>query len=100
MLAVTERAAVQMEELLRINHAAPGQGVRLVPSSAGNFGMAIDAPSERDEVTPKPNREEPLVIVDDRMAGALEGAEIDYETVVVNGEPRSQFTLLPPSALR
>jgi Fe-S cluster assembly iron-binding protein IscA len=64
------------------------------------MGLTIDTPSERDEVIPNPNRDEPLVIVDGRMAGGLEGAEIDYETVVVNGESRSQFTLLPPTTLR
>lgn len=98
MLTVSERATVEFEELLRVNNAAPGQGVKLVPSGPANLGLVIDIPREGDEVIRKGG--EPLVIVDNTIAEDLDGAEIDCDVRIVNGQPKAQFTLLPPSDLR
>ena len=93
MITVTERAADALEELLAVSNAPAGQGVKLVPTGTGSVGMTIDAPSEGDEVVQR--GEVPLLIVDGRIASALDGAQIDCDTSVVDGQPRTEFTLQP-----
>jgi len=92
MLTITERAKVELEELLLVNNAPPGQGVKLVPGGPSGVGMSIETPSEGDEVIK--SEEGPLLIIDGRIAAGLAGGRIDYDDVT------SQFTLLPPSELR
>lgn len=94
MVTVTERAAAELLELLEANNVPPGQGVKLVPSGMGQIGMTIDTPAEGDEVIRR--GDEPLLIVDSRLTGELEGVEIDCQTEVVDGTPRSQFLLRRP----
>ena len=89
MISLTERAATGLQELLAANNAPPGQGVRLVPSGTGGIGMTISMPSESDEVIRR--GEEPLLIVDSRIAATLAGVEIDRETAVVDGQPKTEF---------
>jgi Fe-S cluster assembly iron-binding protein IscA len=98
MITVTERAATELEELLTTEDAPPGQGVKLVPSGTGTIGMTIAAPSEGDEVIRR--GEEPLLIVDSRVAEALDGAEVDCDRSVVDGQPRAEFKLRPPTQQR
>ncbi len=50
MLTVTERATVELEELLGASNAGSGEGVRLVPAGPGTVGMTIAAPEAEDEV--------------------------------------------------
>ena len=75
MITVTERAADGLQELLALNNASPGEGVKLVPSGTGQVGMTIGVPSEDDEVIRQEG--EPLLIVDNRLTGVLDGAEIE-----------------------
>jgi Fe-S cluster assembly iron-binding protein IscA len=93
MITVTERAAAGLQELLTTNHAQPGQGVKLVRDAAGNIGLTIAAPNEGDEVIRRD--EQPLLIVDGRIAGALDGAQIDCDTTMVEGQPTTEFRLEP-----
>ena len=95
MITVTDRAATELQELLSHNNASPGQGIKLVPNGANRFGMSIGAPGEDDEVIRRDD--EPLLIVDSRIAAALDGSEIDCETAMVGGEPRTEFKLRPSS---
>ena len=95
MITVTERAASRLQELLTSNDAPAGQGVKLVPSGADSIGMTIAEPSEGDEVIRR--GEGPLLIVDRRIAGQLDGAEIDCERTVVEGQPKDEFKLRPPT---
>jgi Fe-S cluster assembly iron-binding protein IscA len=95
MITVTERAATELQDLLATSNALPGQGIKLVPSGAGSIGMTITAPSEGDEVIRR--GEEPLLIVDSRITGALAGSEIDCEPSGVDGQPRAVFKLRPPT---
>jgi Fe-S cluster assembly iron-binding protein IscA len=94
MIRLTERAATGLQELLVANNAPPGQGVRLVPSGTGGIGMTISVPRQGDEVVRR--GEEPLLIVDSRIAETLAGVEIDCETSVVDGEPRTEFRTRSP----
>jgi len=94
MITVTERAATELQGLLATNNALPGQGVKLIPSGTGSIGMTIDAPAEGDEVVW--HGQEPLLIVDSSLTEALDGAEIDCDTVSVDGQARAQFRLRPP----
>lgn len=91
MITVTERAANELQELLTNNNAEPGQGVKLVPSGENRFGMSIGTPAEDDEVIRR--GDEPLLIVDSRIAAALDGSEIDCETATVDGQRRTEFKL-------
>ena len=98
MITVTERAASELEKLLTTNDARPEQGVKLVPSGAGSIGMSIAVPSEGDEVIRR--GEQPLLIVDIRIAEPLDGAQIDCDSAVVDGQPRAAFKLRPPRRQR
>ena len=95
MITVTERAATKLAEMLVASGAPPEQGVKLVPSGTGTVGMTISAPSEGDEVIRR--GEQPLLIVDSSLAGALEGSEIDSDTALVDGQPKTEFHLRPPT---
>jgi Fe-S cluster assembly iron-binding protein IscA len=91
MITVTERAATALEELLSSSNAQPGQGVKLIPSDGGQVGMTIDAPSEGDEVVSRGDA--PLLIVDSDIADALDGARIDCDTSMVDGQQKLEFKL-------
>ena len=95
MITVTERAATELEELLMTSSAQPGQGVKLVPRGTGAVGMTISAPSEGDEVIRR--GEQALLIVDSSIARTLDGSEIDCDTSLVDGQPRTEFHLRPPT---
>ncbi len=94
MIAVTERAAAALQQMLAGSNVPPGQGVRVVPSGAGGLGMTIGPPNPGDEVIRR--GEEPLLIIDSRVAALLDRAEIDCETAVVAGQQRTEFKLRPP----
>lgn len=95
MISVTDRAATQLQELLALNNAPPGQAVKLVPNGANSVGMSIGAPGEGDQVIRHGG--EPLLIVDSSLADALDGAQVDCETTLVDGQPRPEFKLRPAS---
>jgi hypothetical protein len=95
MISVTERAAAGLEEMLRVNDAAPGQGVKLVPSGIGSIGMTIDTPSEGDAVIP--TTAEATLIVDSRVVEDLDGV-LDCDVQVIEGEAQTTFRLLPAAA--
>jgi Fe-S cluster assembly iron-binding protein IscA len=94
MIAITERAAAGLQELLAINHAQPGQGVKLVPSGTGRIGMTISEPGEGDAVVDHEGA--PLLIVDGGIADSLDGTQIDCEISPAEGQPKLAFTLRPP----
>jgi Fe-S cluster assembly iron-binding protein IscA len=92
MITITDRAAAALQDLLVTNNAPPGFGVKLAPgNTADAIGMMIGEPNEGDDVIRR--GDDPLLIVDGRIVDELDGAEIDCETHVVDGEPRPDFTL-------
>lgn len=93
MITVTERAATGIEEILSAQQAAPGEAIKLVPDGSGGIGLAIAAPAAEDEVVQK--GDDPLVIVDGRIAPDLDGAVLDL-TVPNASEGRPRFTLERP----
>ena len=93
-IAITERAAAGLQELLTTNNAPPGQGVKLVPGGTGQVGMIISKPGEGDAVVHREGA--PLLIVESGIAGALDGAQIDCEISPAEGRPKLEFTLRPP----
>jgi Fe-S cluster assembly iron-binding protein IscA len=95
MITVTERAATELQGLLAANNAPPGQAVKLVPSGTNSVGMSIGAPGENDEVIRQ--GDELLLIVDSSLAAALDGTQVDCETAMVDGQPRTEFKLRTPS---
>lgn len=94
MITVTERATSGLQELLAINHASPGEGVKLVPNGTGQVGLTIGAPGAGDEVIRYEGA--PLLILDSRLAQTLDGAEIDCENAVVDGQETVEFQLRAP----
>lgn len=95
MITVTERAAAELQQLLMVNNAQPGQGVKLIPNGANQVGMSIGTPGELDQVIRQ--GDEPLLIIDSSIADALDGTQVDCETAVVDGQPRTEFRLQMPS---
>ena len=93
VILLTDRATAALEEMLLVNDAGRGEGVRLVPSAPGRIGLTIDTPQAGDEVIE--HDEELLLIVDRSLIEKLEGSEIDCSTVVVEGQPYTEFTLRP-----
>ena len=93
MVTVTERAAVELQEVLKNQNAAEGEGVKLVPDGDGRVQMTIAEPDAGDQVTRLGGQ--PLLIVDAALADALEGTEIDFGTEAANGASPPGFTLRP-----
>ncbi|MBX5491521.1 MAG: hypothetical protein IRZ14_10205 [Chloroflexi bacterium] len=95
MVIITERAAAELQELLAANEAPQGQGVKLVPDEAGRIAMTIGTAGEDDEVIQRDG--EPLLIVDSRIAGILDGAQLDCDTTEIGGERHVRWSLQPAS---
>ena len=93
MVTVTERAAAELQELLRNQNASEGEGVKLVPGDDGRVQMTIAEPNAGDQVTQRDGH--PLLIVDASLAETLDGTEVDYATVGANGASPPGFTLRP-----
>ena len=91
MITVTERAATELQELLKSQHASDAEGVKLVPSDDGGVQMTIAEPNAGDEVTQRDGH--PLLIVDAALANTLDGTEVDFATEAANGTGASGFTL-------
>jgi Fe-S cluster assembly iron-binding protein IscA len=93
MVTVTERAAVELQEVLRNQNAGDGEGVKLVPGGDGRVQMTIAEPGTGDEVTRRDGQ--PLLIVDAALADALDGTQVDFENEGTNGTSPPGFTLRP-----
>ena len=95
MVTVTERAAVELQEVLKSQNAAEGEGVKLVPGGDGRVQMTISEPSLGDQVTRRDGQ--PLLIVDAALAETLDGTEVDFEA---EGASPSGFMLRPVETTR
>ncbi|HEY3116474.1 MAG TPA: hypothetical protein VGK54_07015 [Chloroflexota bacterium] len=93
MIVITERATAALEQILLVNGAERRQGVKLVPDLSGRIGLTIATPDKGDEVIG--SADEPLLIVDSRIKGKLDGSELDCEMALVQGEEVSEFHLRP-----
>ena len=93
MVIVTERAAAELQEVLKHQNASEGEGVKLVPGGDGRVQMTIAPPSIGDEVTQVDGQ--PLLIVDASLASTLDGTEVDFESESDNGASPPGFTLRP-----
>ncbi len=93
MIAVTERAAMALEELRLSSNATEGQAPKLVAAD-NHLGLMLGAPSPGDQVLSR--RDEPLLIVDGEVAVALDGVAIDCEIEVVDGHAITEFSFVLP----
>ena len=91
MITVTERAVSVLEALLADNDAQPGQGVKLVPGGEDSVGLVIEAPSDGDDVIHRGGQ--PLLIVDEALSGPLDGAQIDCDENLENGQTPGRLML-------
>ena len=91
MVTVTERAAAELQEVLKSQHASDDEGVKLMPSGDGSLQMTIAEPNAGDEVTQRDGH--PLLIVDASLADMLDGTEVDFATEASNGTGPAGFTL-------
>jgi hypothetical protein len=88
---LTERAAEELQRLLRDNLAGPRQGVRLRLDREGHLAMTVDVPHLGDTVVRRGTT--PLLIVDVRLADRLAPRVLDFPGRR-HGRPRSGFVLL------
>jgi Fe-S cluster assembly iron-binding protein IscA len=93
MVIVTERAATELQEVLKNQHAVDGEGVKLVPGGDGRVQMTIGQPETGDQVMQRDGQ--PLLIVDAAIVDTLEGTEVDYQSGDENGTSAAGFTLRP-----
>jgi Fe-S cluster assembly iron-binding protein IscA len=93
MVIVTERAAAELQEVLRHQNASEGEGIKLIPGDDGQVQMTIAPPNIGDEVTQMDGQ--PLLIVDASLTNTLEGAEVDFATESANGTSPPGFTIKP-----
>jgi len=91
MVTVTERAAVALEELAKANPEQ--QVVKLVPDG-DRIIMKAAAANDADEVVQ--HGDQTLLIIDASIVDALDGAEIDCQTALVAGEPKTRFRFAKP----
>jgi Fe-S cluster assembly iron-binding protein IscA len=93
MVTVTERAAVELEEVLKNQNVSDGEAVKLMPGGDGRVQMTIGQAEAGDQVTQRDGH--PLLIVDAAIADALEGTEVDFQQGDENGTGSGGFTLRP-----
>jgi Fe-S cluster assembly iron-binding protein IscA len=98
MVIVTERAAAELQEVLKSQNASDGQGVKLVPGDDGRVQMTIGQPEAGDQVTRRDGQ--PLLIVDAAIVETLEGTEVDFQTGDENGTSAGGFMLRPTETSR
>ena len=77
MLNVTERAKQELKRILssKVDHQLAA--LRLVATSAGEFGLSIDMEAECDQVVEHAGSK--VLLVEDRLATRLEGVTFDVE---------------------
>ena len=95
MIAVTERAALALEEVLLSSDPPPGEALKLVVSG-NQIALTVAPPSYGDQVFR--NGDEPLLIIDSGIAEAVEGTQvtIDCEIEVVDGQAKREFHFVTP----
>jgi hypothetical protein len=75
MITATERAAVDLREVLTARGARPGEGMKIVRGPSDRFGLTIGLATDGDEVVRVDDA--PLLIVDESVAPELDGAVLD-----------------------
>ena len=95
MIAVTERAALALEELLLSSEPPPGEALKLVVSG-NQIALTMAAPSNGDQVFRHDG--EPLLIVDSGIAEAVEDTQvaIDCEIRIEDGCAKREFRFVSP----
>ncbi len=77
MVSVTDRAAAVLARTLRNGQASADLGFRVIPSGPGEIALAIDEARAGDQVVR--HRDQTVLLVDEWVARALEGAVLDIE---------------------
>ena len=93
MIPVTDEAAEELQEVIDANATEPGLGVKLVLDAKGGIRLTIAPATEGDEVMRR--GEEPLLILDPRVAGKVAGLVLDVTIEEEAGVPRKHFLLRP-----
>ena len=91
MVAITERAAVKLQDLLAAQDAQPDEAIRLAPNGTGGIGLAVDTAHAGDEVVE--DDESPVLIVDGVLAPRLADMVVDYETAEDDHRTAQGFVL-------
>ena len=93
MVTVTERAAAELQEVLKSQNATDDEGVKLVPGDDGRVQMTIAQPEAGDQIMQRDGH--PLLIVDAAIVDTLAGTEVDYRSGDENGTSAAGFMLRP-----
>jgi Fe-S cluster assembly iron-binding protein IscA len=96
MVTVTERAATELQEVLKNQSASDNEGVKLMPGDDGRIQMAIGQPEAGDQVMQRDGH--PILIVDSAIVDTLDGTEVDFQSGDLNGTGSGSFTLRPIEA--
>jgi Fe-S cluster assembly iron-binding protein IscA len=96
MVTVTERAATELQEVLKNQNASDSEGVKLMPGDDGRIQMTIGQPEAGDQVMQRDGH--PLLIVDSAIVDTLDGTEVDFQSGDQNGTGSGAFTLRPTEA--
>ena len=89
MVLITDRAALELQRILRSNMARPRQGVRLQVNEIDQLSMSIDVAHLGDSVFRRDH--EPLLIVEPALSVRLARRTLDF--LGEEGARRSGFTL-------
>lgn len=90
MLNVTDKALDVLAKSLDASEATEQQGLRLARTPQGEFGLAIDEEREGDQVVRQEERA--VLLVDQEIASALDGATLD----VIESPEGTRLTLRMP----
>ena len=89
MVLITDRAALELQRILRSNMARPRQGVRLQLNAVDQLSMSIDVAHLGDSVFRRDH--EPLLIVEPGLSARLARRTLDFGGE--EGARRTGFTL-------
>lgn len=98
MVTVTERAATEIQEVLKSQNAAESEGIKLAPGVDGRIQMTIGQAEAGDQVMQRDGH--PLLIVAAAIVDTLDGTEVDFQTGDQNGTGSGGFTIRPTDGSR
>jgi hypothetical protein len=90
MVQVTEHAATELQAIRDESRLEPREGIKLIPDGDG-VDVDVGEPAAGDEVIRW--GEQPLLIVDSRLAVPLSHYTLDCEAVEVDGAVKQRFSL-------
>lgn len=86
MLTLTERAIVEIQDILVVHGASPECGARLLVTPDDQVRWVVDSPRASDQIVVQDDAT--LVLLDAEVAARLEDVEIDLNVAATDDEER------------